>query len=119
MTQVVKMLKALDKMQRTMGKRSEANSDLTVTWVEILFHIAAAGEKGITSKELEQNIQVAQGIISRTTKYLGVYKNRVTGKMEGYGFVSKTKDPDNLHRDLILLTSRGKKFMAEIEQALS
>lgn len=119
MSQISKMVKAIDIFQRKMGKRSKASNDLTAVWIEMLLMVAEAGEAGTTSKELGDTIGVAQGIISRTTKYLSIYKNKVTGDWEGYDLIKKEKDMENLHRDRIFLTTKGKKFIREIEDALT
>ena len=114
MTHATKMIKAIKLIQDAIGKR-----DVPLNWIELLLRVADAGDTGITAKELEPKIGIAQGVISRTVGILSRQWDEKKGSMGGAELLFSTPDPMNRHRHAIILTAKGKELLAEISKVLS
>ena len=105
--------KAIDLFQKQIKR------DLPLTWIELLLKVAEAGDRGAHSPDLAREIGVAQGVVSRIVKLLSKYYDEGEGKLVGPELLLLTPDPVHRHRLAILLTTKGKELIKQLEEVLT
>lgn len=107
-------IKALQYLCNTLGKK-----DIPLYWVMLILLVAESGSNGTTTKEVAENINMSQGIASRTVKLLSKYVNPVTKQLEGLGIlVALQNDLHYRHRQRIYLTEHGKQMVEKLTSIL-
>jgi len=85
--------------------------------VEVLLLVAM--EEGITQHEAEDRLNLGKPSVSRAVATLGPesWVKRGEARKRGYGFVQRAQDPQDHRRELLTLTRRGERFVAELLEA--
>jgi len=110
MKSVSKLVNALKFMCEVLGKK-----EVPLYWVILILLVYNAGERGTTTKEASEAINMTQGIASRTVKILSRYVNPVSNQLAGFDIlVALRNDLHHRHRQRIYLTDHGKQVVAEL-----
>jgi DNA-binding MarR family transcriptional regulator len=114
------MYSDLYELSKTIGILREAvgKKDIPAIWLEFFLRVADAGEKGIRTQELIHDLDMTQGIASRTVKLLSRYYNTVTEQSEGYDLLVTAPDFYYRKQQRVFLSDRGKIIAGEIIEQL-
>lgn len=108
------LVRALNFLCDAIGKK-----DIPLYWVTLILLVYEAGEKGITTKEASESINMTQGIASRTVKLLSRYLNANTKQLDGFDIlVALQNDLENRQRQRIYLSEHGKQIVKEMLKIL-
>lgn len=98
-----KLIKALKFISETLDKK-----DVPLYWVTLVLTVYEAGDKGVTTKEAAEDIDMTQGIASRTVKLLSRYIDASGNLVRFDLLVAMQNDLHHRHRQRIYLTEHGK-----------
>lgn len=92
--------------------------DMPVYWLEFFLLVSQAGPRGVTTKEVAEEIGMGQPIASRMVKLLSRYPDPVTKKMEGADIYVTFLDHEYRHRTRVALSAKGQRIAAHIKKYL-
>lgn len=95
----------------------EMDRDAPLLQVMAFLRIASAGEAGVDSGQLLNELKASSASMSRTTQALSAVhyqKDR-----EGFGLVEITFDAQDKRRRIVRLTPKGEKLAAKLAAAMS
>jgi len=90
--------------------------DVPTIWLEFLLRVAASGSRGITTKQVAEEIGMNQGIASRMVKIMSRYQDAKSRKMEGYDVFVAVPDYEYRHRQRVFLSAKGKSLVQKLER---
>ena len=102
---------ALKVLRSEIGKK-----DIPAHWVEFLLMVAAAGPKGVTTKEVADCIGMSQGISSRTVRVLSRYPDAESRKQMGYDMLVTVPDYEYRHRQRVFLSAKGEHIFKKLDR---
>ncbi len=82
--------------------------DLPIQWAEFFLLVCAAGNRGVTTKEVCDEINFAQAPASRMVKHMSQYLDPKTRTVKGYDIYTTFPDFEHRHRQRIVLSNKGK-----------
>lgn len=83
----------------------------------VLTFLMIARQPGIPMRTIQTRLDVASSTASRNVAYLSDLNYKPSRK--GHGFVVAREDPADRRNKLVFLTPKGKKFLQNLETAMS
>lgn len=90
-----------------------------ITLNQLLLFIKVCTAEGISMPDLGDSLSIAQNTVSRNVKSLGRYRDRNTGRIEGYDLVFTTQDLEERRRFVLFLTEKGRRVRQELDTILA
>lgn len=107
------LAKVLEVFSSETGKK-----DVPAHWVQFFCHVVSAGPRGVTTKEVADEIEMNQGIASRMVRIMSRYMDTKTREMEGYDVYITFLDHEYRHRQRIALSAKGKVVAEAIQKVM-
>ena len=94
------------------------SKDIPTYWLEYFLLVAASGDRGIRTIEIQKELDMVQGIASRLEKLMSLHLNKKTHKMEGLDIFEPQQDHEYRHQKRLFLSKKGRGILEKLEDYL-
>lgn len=104
-------LKALETLAKELG------ADVPLSYVRVLFHVAAAGDAGIDQGQLVKILDMSPSSAVRAVQALGKFswlKDAHGNKKPGLDLLDSVQNPQNFRLRTVTLTANGRRLMGKL-----